>query len=211
MLTRKFSKFLRKKGKEKNQQSKRDIKKTNSNAANFTCFGCEKQGHIKMECPNLVHKEKDVERRKFNKTSKGKRAYIAWDENDSTTSSSSKEEEKKINLCLLAKEQSEVSSASSSISLNQENYSTLLQAFFETSDEVNRLALANNKLKGLNNWLKKRVHSLEEELETVKTDFEHLNMIFQYSNLEGESNKPAKCENCEVLQAKVKYLVKTSS
>jgi len=25
------------------------------------------------------------------------------------------------------------------------------------------------------------------------------------------SSKPSKCENCEVLQAKVKYLVKTSS
>jgi len=36
-------------------------------------------------------------------------------------------------------------------------------------------------------------------------------MIFQSSNLEGESSKPAKCENYEVLQAKVKYLVKTSS
>jgi len=36
-------------------------------------------------------------------------------------------------------------------------------------------------------------------------------MIFQSSNLEGESSKPDRCENCEVLQAKEKYLVKTSS
>jgi len=71
-----------------------------------------------MECPNLIHKQKDVEKRKFNKNSKGKRAYIACDENDSTTSSLSKEEEE-INLFLMAKEQSEVTNASSSISLNQ--------------------------------------------------------------------------------------------
>jgi len=42
MLTRKLSKILRKKGKEKNQQLKRYIKKTDSNATNFTCFGCGK-------------------------------------------------------------------------------------------------------------------------------------------------------------------------
>jgi len=106
-----------------------------------------------------------------------------------------------------AKEQSEVSSVSSSISLNQENYSILLQTFFKTHDEANRLTLANNRVKGLNNWLEKRVNTLE----VVKTDFEHLNMIFQSSNFEGESSKLAKCENCGVVQAKVKYLVKTSS
>jgi len=41
MLTWKFNKFLRKKGKVKNQQSKRYTKKTDSNSANYTCFVCE--------------------------------------------------------------------------------------------------------------------------------------------------------------------------
>jgi len=59
--------------------------------------------------------------------------------------------------------------------------------------------------------MEKRVSSLEEELENVKTDFEHLNMIYQSSDYENESSKPAKCENYEVLEAKVKFLVKTSS
>jgi len=50
----------------------------------------------------------------------------------------------------MAKEQLEVSSVSSTISLYQENYITLVQFFFfETHDEANRLALANNRLK---NW-----------------------------------------------------------
>jgi len=62
----------------------------------------------------------------------------------------------------MAKEQSEVSSVSSSISLNHENYISLLQAFFKTHDQANRFALANNRLKGLNNWLEKRVNSFEE-------------------------------------------------
>ena len=147
----------------------------------------------------MNHKNKATaaaaEKKKFSKNGKGKRAYIAWEENDSTTSCSSKEEEE-INLCLMGKENSEVSSTASSTS---ENYSTLLQAFHETThEEANRLASVNNRLKGLNNWLEKRVSSLEEELQIVKPDFDHLNMIYQSSYNEGESSKPAKCENCEV-------------
>jgi len=96
MLTRKFSKFLRKRGKEKNQQTKRYTKKTDLISTNLTCFGCGKQGHIKVECPNLNNKDKTVEKKKFSKSSKGKRAHIAWDENDSTTSCSQRKKKKSI-------------------------------------------------------------------------------------------------------------------
>jgi len=56
-------------------------------------------------------------------------------------------------------------SVSCCTSLNAENYSQLLQAFKETHEEANRLALLNNCLKGMNNWLENRVKTLEEELE----------------------------------------------
>ena len=96
-----------------------------------------------------------MEKKKFSKNNRGKIAYIASDENDSTTISSPKEDEE-VNLCLMARDQSKVSSASSNISMNHENYNTLLQAFLETHDEENRLVLANNRLKDLNNWLEKK-------------------------------------------------------
>ena len=105
----------------------------------------------------MNHKDKAtaavVEKKKFSKNGKGKRAYIPWEENDSTTSCSLKEDEE-INMCLMGKENSEVRRTASSTS---ENYSTLLQAFHETHEEANRLASVNNRLKGLNNWLEKRV------------------------------------------------------
>ena len=71
---------------------------------------------------------------------------------DSSSISSSKDE--KENLCLMAKKEDDSSSESSvsySTSLNAENYSQLLLAFKETQKETNRLALLNNRLKGLNN------------------------------------------------------------
>jgi len=83
--------------------------------------------------------------------------------------------------------------------MNHENNSILLQAFLEKHDEANRLALSNNRLKGLNNWLEERLDLLEE-LKIVNTDFENLNIIYQSSNNEGEFSKLSKCENCEVLQ-----------
>jgi len=77
----------------------------------------------------------------------------------------------------MAGEKSELSSVNSNASFNSENYSSLLQAFFETHEEANKLALSNNRLKGLNNWLEGRVKELEDELLTLKIDFYDLEMI----------------------------------
>jgi len=64
----------------RNQQSKRYNKKTNSNSNKFTCFGCGKQGHMKVDCPSLANKEKANEKRSH-KSREGKKAYIAWKDN----------------------------------------------------------------------------------------------------------------------------------
>jgi len=65
----------------------------------------------------------------------------------------------------------------SSSSIKGNNYYQLLQAFNETHEEVNRLTLSHNRLKGINNWLENRVKSLEEELRKTKEDFENLDLI----------------------------------
>jgi len=113
-----------------------------------------------------------------------------------------------VNVCMMVGHDTE-SSVSSSISLTHENYSTLLNAFKETHEEANRLTLSNNRLKGLNSWLENRVRQLEEELLNLKTDFECLEMIYNNSSCScSEVVKVTNCENCEVLNEKVKYLIK---
>ena len=77
---RKFGKFL-KKGKNKRQfQNKRVTKKneTSTSSSTITCFECSKPGHIKVDCPLL---QKKIEK-KNKKEKKGKRTYIAWEDND---------------------------------------------------------------------------------------------------------------------------------
>jgi len=58
----------------------------------------------------------------------------------------------------------------------------------------------------LNNWLENRVKSLEEELEKSKVDFENLDLIYNNSSCMCDSSF---CENCESLEKKIHYLVKT--
>jgi len=106
----------------------------------------------------------------------------------------------------MAKEETDVSSVSSNTSINFGNYNQLLDVFKETHEEANKLALSNNRLKGLNNWMENRVQALEEELDNLKNDFENLELIYKNSSCKCDSSV---CENCESLEKKVYYLVKT--
>ena len=130
LLTRRFQKFIKMKGKVMNQQSKRYNKKSDIGYTEFTYFGFGKQGHMKVHCPSLVNKEKAHEK-KSNKSGKGRKAYIAWEDNN-TSSSSSSHEDVEANLCLMAGKNYEVCSMNSNTSFNSENYSLLLWAFLET-------------------------------------------------------------------------------
>jgi len=88
LLTKKFQKFIKLKNWTKNQQSKRYNRKPNSNSNKLTCFCCGKQEHMKADCPNLANKEKTIENKNY-KAGKGRKAYIAWEDNASSSSSSS--------------------------------------------------------------------------------------------------------------------------
>ncbi|XP_068504363.1 uncharacterized protein [Phaseolus vulgaris] len=109
LLSRKFSKFLRKRQASKRYDSK---KPSEFNSNKYTCYGCGEQGHIKAECPNIEVKEKGGFKKE--KKGKAKKAYIAWDDNDVSSSSSSDDEE--VNLCLLASVTSSMDSTASKIS-----------------------------------------------------------------------------------------------
>ena len=75
-----------------------------------------------------------------------KKAYVAWDDNEVSPFSSSDDEE--ANLCLRVFVSNNMISSSS---IKGNNYYQLLEAFKETHEEANRLALSHNRLKGLNN------------------------------------------------------------
>ena len=55
LLSKKFSKFLKR---NRNKERYGNKKTRDFNPNNYTCFGCGEQGHMKAECPNKEGKEK---------------------------------------------------------------------------------------------------------------------------------------------------------
>ncbi|KAF1864719.1 hypothetical protein Lal_00032039 [Lupinus albus] len=73
---------------------------------NFTCFECGKPGHMKMDCPNI----KKSSFKGKNELKNGRRAYISWEDND-TSSASKTESEEQTHLSLLLKSKVDLSAA----------------------------------------------------------------------------------------------------
>ena len=59
LLVKRFGKYLKKKG-SKGNQKRYTSKPKRSNSSNLTYYSCGKQGHIKIECPNVNKKKERI-------------------------------------------------------------------------------------------------------------------------------------------------------
>jgi len=158
LLVKKFGKYLKRKGNKGNQRRYNSKQNDSSNSSKFSCYNCGKQGHIKIECPNVNKEKEKVHDTRKEKKGKERRAYIALEDNDDSTSISSQEESEEANLCLMAGYESSSSSQVSSLSSKDKNdYYQLLHDFEELHSEANKIVVMNNRLKGLNSWLENQV------------------------------------------------------
>jgi len=80
-MIKKFTKFMKAKGK---NQFKSNKKENQGSSSNFKFYGCGETRHVKADCPNSK-KSEEKKGMKFFK----KKAYIAWEDNASSTSNSS--------------------------------------------------------------------------------------------------------------------------
>ena len=158
LMVKKFSNFLKYKNKTNNSHAGN---KKQSRSGAQTCYECGKTGHIKADCLVLKMKQKLEEKNEAEKHLKKKKAYIAWEENDSSTSSEFDDNtEEENDLCLMAKAESSIkaepskNSVSSFTSEHEENdYYELLDALNELYKEATKLQKSNNKRKGrLSGW-----------------------------------------------------------
>jgi len=202
LFTRKFSKFLKRKNRDRTQQRKRYSKSNDSNSSSYTCFGYDKLGHIKIDCPKNQNKEKPASKK--SERGRGKRAHISWEENEVSSTSDSSTGSEEENLFFMVNGDGSVSDSMNDFFTDSESYDQLLITFKETHDEANRLAVIRNKLNNAKKVLEPKVKSLEEELHKVKTDLVSLELTCLHTSIKT-------CENCKKLENQVEYLLKTLS
>ena len=101
IFAKRFNKFFKKRESSRRPSNfipRKTFNKGEGSNQGPTCYECGKTGHMKMECP--VNKNKNETQEKwFAKGKKSRRAYIAWDGND--TESSDESESEIANLCLM--------------------------------------------------------------------------------------------------------------
>ena len=149
MITRKFKKFL-KRGK---FSSNNKFKDTNSTI----CFGCNKPGHYKKDCP--LQKSKFKSSNNFNgfnkskyeqmKNKKKKTLAITWDDNDQSSSDeeSEQEEEHQANMCFMTNDNDD------QVSNNEELLDAFNELYFKFKQLSSSYKLLKNENENLNNTL----------------------------------------------------------
>ena len=150
------------KNKSKGEKSRKEIK----------CYGCNEVGHIKPECPLLKKDKKKLKQK----------ALATWSDDESISEE---------NLCLMGQhEDQEVSSQSSSSSINDFTFEELQNAFDELAQDFKKLSMKNNALKKKILSLENEVNSLMSEKDSLKTKYDELQRKNESLEL---SLKEAKC------------------
>ena len=70
LLVKRFGKYLKRKDTKGNQRRYNSKQNDSSNSSKFSCYNCGKQGHIKIECPNVNKEMEKVDDRKRDKKGK---------------------------------------------------------------------------------------------------------------------------------------------
>jgi len=105
LFVRRYKRYIKRNGLNHNdknlvnlRKASRKGKELDSDEKVVSCYGCGKVGHYKNECPKLA---KERGRSGFNRNSRGRKAYIAWEEDEVTSNTSDTENKDEDNLCFM--------------------------------------------------------------------------------------------------------------
>ena len=149
----------------------REKKKSN------VCYGCNKLGHLKIDCP--------LDRKIFRR--KKKALLVGWDDSD-TSSSEEEQHEERVNLCLMVHEDSkeEVSNEN----LLDFTFDELLDAFHELMHDSTKLAKKLNDMKIMHRNANTQLTEAHAEIEKLKSENKVLTSnVHEESNIEKDKFK----------------------
>ncbi|XP_022633207.1 uncharacterized protein LOC111241053 [Vigna radiata var. radiata] len=139
-MVRKFSRLLNNDSQLTNLVGQGKKKSFSTNV--FQCYECGKEGHIKLDCPNLKPKQKGKKRFPQGRNMKRKEAYIAWENPESESSSDEDtDQEEEPNICNMAGTLSDDSDNNEEFEKLpiEEKYQQLIETFSELHAKAMRL------------------------------------------------------------------------
>ena len=82
-----------------------------------------------MDCPNNQSKDKSASKKV--ERSKGRRAYISWEENEVSSTNSSSIESEENNMCFMVKDKGSIFDSVSEFSMESDNYDQSIACCFQ--------------------------------------------------------------------------------
>ena len=202
MITRRIQRFLKKNRTPPRKSFKKFSKKDSGKNDTLICYKCNKPGHIKPDCP-LLKKDRN----------KGKKAMKATWDDDSSSSDSEASNEESANLCLMAKDDIEVTNLDN---IENPSYEELQNVLEEIYEEFEKLGIKYTALKKKNSSLTNEIEILRKEsiilkdenleLNKKKTDLE--NIVENFTNGKRNFEKLLGSQRCVFDKAGLGYMPK---
>ncbi|KAG6662692.1 hypothetical protein CIPAW_03G261000 [Carya illinoinensis] len=202
MITRRIQRFLKKNRTPPRKSFKKFSKKDSGKNDTLICYKCTKPGHIKPDCP-LLKKDRN----------KGKKAMKATWDDDSSSSDSEASNEESANLCLMAKDDIEVTNLDN---IENPSYEELQNVLEEIYEEFKKLGIKYTALKKKNSSLTNEIEILRKEsiilkdenfeLNKKKTDLE--NILENFTNGKRNFEKLLSSQKCVFDKVGLGYMPK---
>jgi hypothetical protein len=172
------------------------LKARNNERTSFNpkCYKCGEKGHIKSNCP--------INQKRY---TKGKRAYITWDDKDTNSCNESTNEV--AYSCFMANnEEDEVNSIESEYDLTYDELFTICK---ELNDESTKLRKIVSTSKKTISTLESKIDILNKEIEILKEKQVFVSEVSSCTYCENKKENILKCDDCNILKIEIEDLQNT--
>jgi len=168
LFVKRFNRYIKKHGlrrSDKNSSSSRKLQtkgEISKDENDLSCVGCGKVGHLRSQCPDLI---KPKGKASSSDKSRGRRAYIAWEDDEVSSTKSDSENDEISQLCFMGQRKKSIEVSNPRSKINP-SYDELQNVLVEMHGD------AMNAFKTIGTQ-KTTVLKLEAEIAKIKKDFEN--------------------------------------